>query len=84
MDRLYSDNKLISWHQRRCCKCQRFLSIKQRNYCAKCGSQINKENVRHLLREGRNIYHQYTIQTIIDIIKIPLPQPIRLKLRYYF
>lgn len=34
--RIYNNGILISWNQRRCEKCQRFLSRRQLKYCFEC------------------------------------------------
>lgn len=36
-------NKLVSWIQRRCVMCNRFLSLHQRKYCRKCSHKLNIE-----------------------------------------
>jgi hypothetical protein len=36
--RIYSNNKLLSWSQLRCQKCQRFLSVYGHKYCPKCAA----------------------------------------------
>jgi len=35
--------KLVTWSQKRCKICQRFLSIKQQKYCDKCAEKVKKE-----------------------------------------
>lgn len=36
-------NILTSWSQRRCKKCQRFLSDKQHLYCKRCGEKVRRK-----------------------------------------
>ena len=48
--RLYSNNKLISWTQRQCEKCQRFLSKREEKYCKSCYYKM------YLLKE-KEYYH---------------------------
>lgn len=42
-NRLYSSYKLVTWSQRRCIKCQRFLSKKQQKYCKPCSDKVKLE-----------------------------------------
>ena len=45
-DRRYSHGKLISWLQRRCERCQRFLSRKERKFCSDCRYDALKDQVK--------------------------------------
>jgi len=51
IDRRYERHKwkgkatLKSWRQRRCQKCQRFLTKKQYKYCLACAKEIAKEQI---------------------------------------
>ena len=52
---------LLSWSQRRCVKCQRFLSKKQQKYCSKCKTiEDSKVSVRRQRSRYLNdpIYHK--------------------------
>ena len=37
---------LVTWSQRRCEKCKRFLSKHQQKYCSTCQPKIRKEQMR--------------------------------------
>ena len=43
VDRLRSHNKLVSWSQRKCEKCKRFLGRLERRYCSNCRIEAEKE-----------------------------------------
>ena len=47
-DRVYTTlkgiRKLVTWSQRRCLRCKRFLNKRQIKYCSKCKPIIRKEN----------------------------------------
>jgi hypothetical protein len=43
---------LLSWSQKRCIKCQRFLAKHQKEYCAECAKKAEKE--RDKLFYGRH------------------------------
>jgi rRNA maturation endonuclease Nob1 len=42
-DRTYSSGKLKTWIQRRCDKCQRFLTKEEKKFCSRCAP---KEYIR--------------------------------------
>jgi len=45
---------LVGWIQRRCIRCERFLSLREMKYCSKCRKEIGPERDRtRFLLEGR-------------------------------
>ena len=51
---------LSTWIQRRCNKCQRFLSNMQNLYCSKCAKKVNLENIKNneSSAEFRKLYNR--------------------------
>ena len=74
-DRLYGKHarkQLLSWIQRRCIDCKKFLSRRERKYCKVCAERHYREQVFH----GKDIYNQviyYSRRTIRELIKTPIP-----------
>jgi ribosomal protein S27AE len=52
-DRLFRWNKLVSWRQRRCLRCQKFLAKRELRYCGKCRILIRYENRRRWQTKNR-------------------------------
>ena len=44
-------SRLVSWCQRRCVKCQKFLSKRQRKYCSDCSQEAYDVKDRSQKRE---------------------------------
>lgn len=60
--------ELLTWIQRRCIICQRFLSKKQQKYCFRCSKKvIYLKNVR---RSQKRKYSKNIIRELVNI-KIP-------------
>jgi hypothetical protein len=45
--RHYSHNRLVSWIQRRCIICKRFLSKKQHKLCSRCYKKKHNNIIRN-------------------------------------
>jgi hypothetical protein len=60
---------LVTWSQRRCSICNRFLTKKQHRYCKKCGKERIK--IVTLSRDEMRYYSIETIRRLIDDISIP-------------
>jgi hypothetical protein len=79
---LYKHGKLVSWSQRRCFDCQRFLGKFQKKYCVKCG--IKHNNISISVSKSRNpIFYKeislidtecrrYSYEVVKDFIGMPL------------
>mgnify|MGYP007070556062 CR=1 FL=1 len=89
VDRVYSrkvlkgKRVLLTWHQRRCSVCKRFLSIRERIYCKKCFSIHRNVQIEVSHSECRDIVNYYGICTIREVIECNLPYFMRSLLRRY-
>lgn len=56
---LYENHKLVSWRQRRCEVCGRFLSKKQYRFCAKHGSGRERQSRYEKTPKGKTVRKRY-------------------------
>ena len=68
--------KLLTWTQRRC-KCGRFLSKDESKLCKKC----YKESRELYLFERRVPSEQYSLESIMDFVKVSIPRWLRNELK---
>ena len=43
-------NILVTWSQRRCLRCQKFLSKRQEKHCSECAIKENREHAKNRQR----------------------------------
>ena len=56
-------SELVTWSQRRCEKCQRFLAIHQQKFCAKCKPVNDREVSARIMRERYRTNPEYRERT---------------------
>ena len=78
----HSRERLVTWSQRRCEICQRFLATKELRYCKKCAKEgyLKVTKKLNLVTEQVNICSMGTLR---ELIGIPLSKETRLWLRCY-
>lgn len=78
--RQYSHNKLISWSDKRCVKCKRFISRRHSKFCDRCA--IIEHNISTSLERQTPVRH-YGMETLYELIEFPIPQYLEHELRNY-
>jgi hypothetical protein len=71
------EHKLLTWSQRRCKKCQRFLSKKEIKLCKRCYNKLSK--LWHFERDTPT--KQYSLKSIENFIEVSIPIWLREELK---
>jgi len=70
---------LVSWRDRNCKHCKRYLSKHDRIYCKSCSKKVDDEYWKYI----RNEVYNYSRRAIREAIGILLPSYLRDELRSY-
>ena len=84
--RLYNINKegkkiLLSWIQRRCKFCKRYLRKHQKVFCDACAQKVKVQQIEDHHLTVRKGLRYYILESVREIVKLPLPTFIQLILR---
>ena len=79
----YGNGRLVSWMDRRCIECGKFINSKGKGVSTKilCKKCLDKRRRQSNL--VRDTVRTITLKEIRNIIKIPIPHKIRQKLWYW-
>ena len=72
-------NELLTWRQRRCKVCGRFIGGHRQFLCKPCYIKRHKQN----MFERQDQVRYYSFQSIRDIIDVPIPKYLRTSLVGY-
>ena len=75
--------ELVTWMQRRCKVCGRFIGGSKQFLCELCYIKQHKQQNKQSHFERRDQVQYYSFETIKDIIDLPIPDYLRNNLRGY-
>ena len=76
-------HELVTWMQRRCKVCGRFIGSHGQFLCKSCSIERRKQREKQYHLERYNQVYYYSFETIRDIIDMPIPTYLQNSLRGY-